>query len=533
MRQQMAAKTITLFDCTLRDGGYYTDWDFGDALLERYLDAMHAAADIRSVEIGYRSPPKQKYFGRFFHLPRSLAQHCRNRLRPDQRLAIMLNEKDVRPEAIADLVGDLAGVVNTIRFAVAPSKVGLAIELADACDALGFSVGLNIMYLNTYVRNASVLAPLARAKAEAVALVDSYGGCMPDEVRDTVAEVSALLPHPIGFHGHDNICLAFANCLAAIEGGAVTLDTTVAGMGRGAGNAKTELALAYLAARQGSALDYSRLSAAVDVFVQMQKDYEWGTNLAYMISGFAGLPQADVMDWLGTRRYSLASIVAALRLQGGGEVDDKMYPELFGSPLRAELRGRPALVIGGGESVVEHLGALKTLAKSSDMTLVHSTTRRAALFDDIAVPQIYCLAGQELSRLSSDAERAILFRENRHVVTSEAPRLAGSVPHSDNVYQVPHWADEGARERLGPVTDEPPLALAFASTEAIDASEVFLAGFDGYSNANASQQANARDVEAALARAESRWPSRRIVSVTPTRYNVPCVSAYALSQRIA
>jgi 4-hydroxy 2-oxovalerate aldolase len=526
----MDTRTITLFDCTLRDGGYYTDWDFGDALLERYLDAMRTAADIRSVEIGYRSPAKETYFGRFFHLPRSLAQHCRDRLRPDQRLAIMLNEKDVRPESVKGLIGDLAGVVNTIRFAVAPSKIGLAIELADACDELGFSVGLNIMYLNTYVRKAAMLAPLARAKTEAVALVDSYGGCMPDEVRDTVAEARAVLPHPIGFHGHDNIGLAFANSLAAIEGGATTLDTTVAGMGRGAGNAKTELALSYLAARCGSELDYSRLSAVVDLFVQMQKDYEWGTNLAYMISGFAGLPQADVMDWLGTRRYSLASIVAALRFQGGGEVDDKVYPALSDSPLRAELGGRPALVIGGGESVVEHVDALKTLAVGSNMTLVHSTTRRAALFDDLSVPQVYCLAGQELNRLSTDAERAILFRENRHVVTPEAPRLVGSAPHSANVYQVPHWVEENARERLGPVTDEPPLYLAFASTEAIDASDVYLAGFDGYRNASASQQANARDVQAALTLAETRWPHRSIVSVTPTSYNVACVSAYALSQ---
>lgn len=531
----MTATSITLFDCTFRDGGYYTNWDFSDALLERYLDAMRTARDIRSIEIGYRSPAKKQYFGRFFHLPRGLAEHCRARLRPDQRLAIMLNEKDVTPETVKDLIGDLTGVVNTIRFAVAPSKIGFAIELADACDQLGFSVGLNIMYLNTYVRKASILEPLARAKTEAVALVDSYGGCMPDEVRDTVAEAKALLPHPIGFHGHDNISLAFANSLAALEGGATTLDTTVAGMGRGAGNAKTELALSYLATRHGSEVDYSRLSAVVDMFARMQKEYEWGTNLAYMISGFAGLPQADVMDWLGTRRYSLSSIIAALRFQGGGEIDEKVYPDLSTSPLRAQLAGAPALVIGGGESVIEHLDALKTLAANSNMTVVHSTTRRAALFDDLAVPQIYCLAGQELERLSTDAERAILYRENRHVVTPEAPRLMGAVPPLDNVYQVPHWVEENARERLGPVTDEPPLALAFASTDAIGASEVYLAGFDGYRNASASEQANALDVQAALTLATSRWPERRIVSVTPTSYNVPCMSAYALcqTQRIA
>lgn len=292
----MAQSNATLLDCTLRDGGYYSDWDFSDSLLGRYLDAMRSASAVRSVEIGYRSPAKSVYMGRFFHLPRALAERCKAGLRPDQRLAVMLNEKDVRPELIRGLVGDLAGVVDTIRFAVAPNKANFAIELSDACYELGFSVGLNIMYLNTYARKASVLAPLAKAKAEAVALVDSYGGCTPDEVRDTIAEACTILPHPVGFHGHDNIGLSFANSLAAIEGGATSLDTTITGMGRGAGNTKTELVLAYLATRFGHEVDFNRLSTLVETFVDLQKEFEWGTNLAYMISGFAGLPQADVMD---------------------------------------------------------------------------------------------------------------------------------------------------------------------------------------------------------------------------------------------
>ncbi|MDD3444503.1 MAG: hypothetical protein PHS60_03780 [Zavarzinia sp.] len=526
----MVNSEITIFDCTLRDGGYYSNWDFSDALLEQYLAAMRGARAVRSIEIGYRSPPKTQYLGRFFHLPRSLAERCRAGLRPDQRLGIMLNEKDVRPEMIRGLVGDLAGIVNTIRFAVAPQKANLAIELADACHELGFGVGLNVMYLNTYVRNASVLAPLAAAKAEAVALVDSYGGCTPEEVRDTVAEARTILPQPIGFHGHDNICLAFANSLAALEGGATSLDTTINGMGRGAGNAKTEVALSYLAMRYDREVDFSRLSDAVETFVKMQKEYEWGTNLAYMISGFAGLPQAEVMDWLGTRRYSLASIVAALRYQGGGEIDEHEFPALAGSALPGILGGKPALVVGGGESVLQHAEALKELAVRSNMTLVHSSTRRAAFFDDLAVPQIYCLAGQEIERLRNDEERAILFRDNRHIVVQEAPRFVGAVPRADNVYQVPHWKGGSTRERLGPVTDDPPLGLALASVEAIEASAVYLAGFDGYGNASAADQANARDVQSVMTLAMQRWSDRPFASITPTTYDIPCQSVHALVQ---
>ena len=44
----------TLLDCTLRDGGYYNDWDFEPELVQDYLLAMDAL-QIDFVEIGFRS----------------------------------------------------------------------------------------------------------------------------------------------------------------------------------------------------------------------------------------------------------------------------------------------------------------------------------------------------------------------------------------------------------------------------------------------------------------------------------------------
>ena len=98
------------------------------------------------------------------------------------------------------------------------------------------------------------------------------------------------------------------------------------------------------------------------------------------------------------------------------------------------------------------------------------------------------------------------------------------------MYLVWGWSPEGPRDRLGPVADEPPLDLALASAEAIEASVVYLAGFDGYRNASTSDQANARDVQEAMAMASTRWKTRKIASITPTTYDVPRQSVYALVQ---
>ena len=53
---------INLLDCTLRDGGYYNNWDFKIELINDYLKSM-AKSGIEFVEIGFRSFEKNTYRG--------------------------------------------------------------------------------------------------------------------------------------------------------------------------------------------------------------------------------------------------------------------------------------------------------------------------------------------------------------------------------------------------------------------------------------------------------------------------------------
>jgi 4-hydroxy 2-oxovalerate aldolase len=241
-----------IVDCTLRDGGYYTNWDFPQPLVDAYFDAVRSLS-IAYVEVGYRSPAKNAYFGRYFHLSLTFGRYfhlslttlraCRAALRPDQGLAIMFNYKDVTPALIDELTGDLPGVVDLVRFACPPDAIADCVELGRRIKARGIKVAINVMYMTKYAGDVSVLEPLAVAGdvVDYVALVDSYGGVLPEQAADTVSKAIALLPQPVGFHGHDNLSLAFANSIEALKAGATMLDSTFAGMGRGAGNLKTEL----------------------------------------------------------------------------------------------------------------------------------------------------------------------------------------------------------------------------------------------------------------------------------------------------
>jgi 4-hydroxy 2-oxovalerate aldolase len=83
--------------------------------------------------------------------------------------------------------------------------------------------------------------------AEAVIIMDSAGAFLPDQVRERVKALSESLSIPAGFHAHNNLGMAVANTMAALEAGAGIVDGTARGFGAGAGNAAIELIVAVAA----------------------------------------------------------------------------------------------------------------------------------------------------------------------------------------------------------------------------------------------------------------------------------------------
>lgn len=82
--------------------------------------------------------------------------------------------------------------------------------------------------------------------AQAVYVTDSAGALLPDEVRERIGAMRQSLDIEVGFHAHNNLSVAIANTLVAIEEGATRIDGSVRCLGAGAGNAQTEVLIAVL-----------------------------------------------------------------------------------------------------------------------------------------------------------------------------------------------------------------------------------------------------------------------------------------------
>ena len=235
-----------ILDCTLRDGGYYCSWDFDDSMVRRYLAAMEASG-IDMVELGFRANTIDGFAGKY--------AFCRDEMLRELtaeysfEIAVMIDGKNfiegsqVDQGALSALFApSVESPIDLIRITSTVTTAEPVAEMADVLHALGYAVSVNIMRTSMLSEEEIALVGrfLADSKASVAYLADSFGGLLPHETARKVASLKDAFGRQVGFHPHDNLGLALANSLAAMDSGADVVDSSVLGMGRGAGNLRTE-----------------------------------------------------------------------------------------------------------------------------------------------------------------------------------------------------------------------------------------------------------------------------------------------------
>ena len=241
---------MKILDCTLRDGGYYTGWDFSDNLVNSYFDLVkHLPIDI--VEVGYRgNKTKKSYFGEYYFLTKTKLQSIKKKIGKKTKISVMIDLKDWKtPKELETNLKDCKTCVDIIRFAVDPKKISKIKEYLKITKKLGFIVAVNLMYTHLILNDEKITLDIIKLKKyfDIMYLVDSYGTLIPGDIGNIIKKIKLIDKNlNVGFHSHNNLELALSNSIEAINHGIDFVDCTFTGMGRGAGNLKTELLLSYL-----------------------------------------------------------------------------------------------------------------------------------------------------------------------------------------------------------------------------------------------------------------------------------------------
>lgn len=239
------SRKVKIVDTTMRDGSHAMSHSFTKEQVERIAAGLdEAGVDIIEITHGDGLAGSSINYGfsktRDIDLIKAAAPH----IKKSKLGALLLPGIGT----IEDLKEARACGVEAVRIATHVTEADVAIQHIKAAKEMKmFTVGFLMM---THMAEPEKIVEQAKLFEECgvdyINLADSAGHLLPDEVKARISLLKEKVSVPVGFHAHNNMGLAIANSVAAIESGAEYIDATLRGLGAGAGNCQEEVLIAVL-----------------------------------------------------------------------------------------------------------------------------------------------------------------------------------------------------------------------------------------------------------------------------------------------
>ena len=312
-----------------------------------------------------------------------------------------------------------------------------------------------------------------------------------------------------------SLAFKLGNC-EAIENGVELIDSSISGMGRGAGNLKTELILTYLDSLNLRKVNFEKLNALVGKFDSLKNIYGWGSNLAYMVSGSNSIAQKEVMDLITRRYYSIDNAIKYL----GFKTEQKIKTSF--KTLEQQKNLKSLLIIGGGPSVLNHKNAIISfLEQNEGVCLLFSSSRHIKHFNVLKKAYIV-LVGSEGRRLENNMS---LPFDNTCIVPKGPYKIAPYIPKG---------LEKKCRELSSSIFEkensDSHLAVTLQTGIELGVKSFYLVGFDGYSPTELNEKGSfiMKENQLIFNHFIKSKPNILLESLTETTYkNITVTSIYA------
>lgn len=336
---------ISILDVTVRDGSYAIDYQYTPAQVAAVAGALDAAGiDYAEVSHGCGLGAAENLGYASAATDAEYVRAAKGAVRKTKVGVIAGPEPVTTRRDIDSVIRD----VDFIRFAANCDDPGAVEAHATYTLRLRPRLPLFLQLMRSTRRQKKELVAAGR-QAEAmgfaaVYIVDTAGHFTPDETGDVIAALAAKLRIAVGFHGHDNLNLAVANTIAAVDAGATSVDASLKGIGRAGGNAQLECLVAALK-RRGllRKIDLEKLIEAGESLVKPIMPPRHGAAAIDLRTAVANvdLPPLGIADRIAAAAgMPLARIIASL---GRGASAVEIGPRDFWRALQ-KLGARPSEV---------------------------------------------------------------------------------------------------------------------------------------------------------------------------------------------
>ena len=537
---------LKILDCTLRDGGYYNQWDFEASTVDKYVKAM-IVAKVDYVEIGFRNFSQNHFLGPYAYSTDSFLNNIKNieklNIAVMSDASIFLGDKKDIKNKVRQLYNyKEKSPVSLVRIAVHYNSVEESKDILLTLNELGYSVALNLMQTGgkTAIEIESVVKIISSWDVvETLYFADSLGNMDNEEVVSIIKILNNCWNKELGIHTHNNKGKAISNSLAALNHGVTWIDATVQGMGRGAGNGATEDLLREINNINGDFYHPQSLyKLALEEFGALQKKYQWGQSLLYSLAADYSIHPTYIQEMVADERYSNDEILKII--ENMKDIPTKSYNKDTLEKLKSKS------IDGHTSKKIEGAWNADNWCEGKDILLIGNGPSSLNYKDGIVnyienyKPHVLCLNinkdyDEKLIDGYVTANSSRILIESKYYLETKKPIYTSKNLFSDNPNltkiskQIKDFAVSITENNLKiensscAIPYSLSVIYAFCLLSAGNAKKIYMVGFDGYEKNDNRQD----DMVDAINQYKKHSKSIELISLTPTNYPISKSSIYA------
>lgn len=471
---------IQILDCTLRDGGYINNFTFGRHGIKKIISKL-TQANVDIIECGFLEDGEYDENTSIFTTVEQIANFLPANHNNSMYVA-MACYGEYSLEQLSDYDGSS---IDGIRVTFHYNEIEEALDYCRQIKEKGYRVFVQPVGTSSYTDEQliTLIKKVNELHPFAFYLVDTLGLMHEQEVLRFFYLIDHNLDKSIhiGFHSHNNLQLSFSNCQALTKvetNRIISLDSSVYGMGRGAGNLNTELIAKYLNEHKNSMYEIEPLLEIVDEYIlKIKAKYEWGYSVPYYLAAINGCHPnyasflsskqtltvkniASILKMITPNKRSLFDKTLAekkyIEFQSN-EIDDKETIDI----LSQNISGRNVMVLAPGASIRNNEKVIKDIIIRNDCITISATFVPDFLDTDF----VFLSNLKRYETTFNPTQKKLNLIQTSNIITKE-----------ENKYVVNYSSLLNEEE---PILDNTTIMLLNLLVK-LKPSKIFICGLDGY-----------------------------------------------------
>lgn len=365
-------KELKLLDCTLRDGGFVNDWNFGHDNIVNIFERM-ISSHVDVLEIGFLDERRPFDNNRTIMPDTKSADKIYQKL--DKGQAMIVAMIDYGTCSVERLSPCSESFIDGIRIIFKKHVMNEALAYCAEVQKLGYQVFVQAVSITDYSDREllDLIEMVNTLNPHALSIVDTYGLLHQENLMHYFEILNHNLNQEIaiGYHSHNNFQLAYSNSIEILTQPSertIMVDASLYGMGKSAGNLPIELISMYMNTNCGKHYDTAQMLEAIDINIMpFYAKSPWGYNLFFYIAASNNCHPSYVSFLMDKQTLSLKSINTILsyidhekKLLYSKEHIEQLYVDYQNKECNDEadlkklsslLSEKPLLLLGPGKNI--------------------------------------------------------------------------------------------------------------------------------------------------------------------------------------